>query len=985
METTESTSKQRKKSRLSLQNKTEKSKIQDGAGQSSITSFLKTKNVGTSKLKAKQNKVIVLKNSSDDNTNDSLKAVEACSSKDEHETDMTEPSKMQKNAFTFMMHNRYKSIGQNSPGKEGEEIEESDEAKLEKKRTLLCRRRMFEEWAERKGGKKRKVEDVEKGIIIEKKLRRRAKRLRKMLSINETADTKDLKEDDQHITINSTDHKNGPKIKVKNTNCHKENVVESKAIYIKDTNSTNKNFKIKGTNTRKEEAKKMMWRMKLKVNLTDEEAKKLVTPQENVEKFIDVNLNKVNGKKASKVIYTDSGDKSNKQDSKKHVKVAPVFKMSNQKSKEETAAIMARKEFLHSDVPAHIKKVIQKQDRNILQDYEVYPSISHVVPESNLRELELMNSGNVELKLKSIDQTIHTTGMLTKGSITNLRNTNNIYVKEESKNVRNVKQILKRIKEENSDYPVYKIYKYLYKKYISHQKLDNDVEVSTKQFQMWTDLYKPSSSQECFGNCSAISEIKTWLKTWIEFGKTFLYGTHNNHSNSSDFETTDEDSRDRTETLPGTTLILSGPHGCGKTMAVYAISNEFGIDVLEINASSKRTGKKLLMSLQEATQSHQVGKNENAMHSFLQKSESNNLPLHNKTKVKICLLLIEDVDVVFEQDDGFINSLFQLSTTSKRPIILTTTNSNCLHLQKFSSLFPVIEFGRLSERILAPWLQLTCLVEGSFVSKDSILTMLENNNFDARSTLLQLQFWVQSAGQSYVLESQVNKEINNTRTMDEYFCQDDSSSSSFLEEGGELGINAVQRICSKPFKKQQLYDLNLLWWNFDLSQNCNSTKDVLSIYEAFAAADMLYQKFYFPQQGIYKFKQVITDSLELSESEESYTLCHNTSWMKTLITGYLNKSQNKIGETFDKGCYMRQMKSNEALIEVVPLAYQLQHDSVSLDYLTTLRTINRTETQRASKSSKRRSRFYHYLRGLGLSAQELSLSRLSSIFCLENM
>jgi MoxR-like ATPase len=34
-------------------------------------------------------------------------------------------------------------------------------------------------------------------------------------------------------------------------------------------------------------------------------------------------------------------------------------------------------------------------------------------------------------------------------------------------------------------------------------------------------------------------------------------------------------------TLPNNTAILVGPHGCGKTSAVYAIANELGFQVTE--------------------------------------------------------------------------------------------------------------------------------------------------------------------------------------------------------------------------------------------------------------------------------------------------------------------------------------------------------------------------------------------------------------------
>ena len=55
-----------------------------------------------------------------------------------------------------------------------------------------------------------------------------------------------------------------------------------------------------------------------------------------------------------------------------------------------------------------------------------------------------------------------------------------------------------------------------------------------------------------------------------------------------------------------------GPPGCGKTATIYALAEELGYNVLEVNASSKRNGKTVLSHLQEATQSHSLNNNSNS-------------------------------------------------------------------------------------------------------------------------------------------------------------------------------------------------------------------------------------------------------------------------------------------------------------------------------------------------------------------------------------
>lgn len=123
-----------------------------------------------------------------------------------------------------------------------------------------------------------------------------------------------------------------------------------------------------------------------------------------------------------------------------------------------------------------------------------------------------------------------------------------------------------------------------------------------------------------------------------------------------------------------------------------------------MNASSRRTGKKILTNFQEATKSHRVKRSrQNTLLPVKKKAAEKKVPQNS-------LILIEDVDVIFDEDEGFVSATFQLAANTRRPIVLTCREA-CPHLNKMAQRQLLIHFQEATGSGVSTLLELISLAE----------------------------------------------------------------------------------------------------------------------------------------------------------------------------------------------------------------------------------------------------------------------------------
>uniref|UniRef100_A0A8C7SVW3 ATPase family AAA domain containing 5a n=1 Tax=Oncorhynchus mykiss TaxID=8022 RepID=A0A8C7SVW3_ONCMY len=113
-------------------------------------------------------------------------------------------------------------------------------------------------------------------------------------------------------------------------------------------------------------------------------------------------------------------------------------------------------------------------------------------------------------------------------------------------------------------------------------------------------------------------------------------------------------------------------------------------------------------------------------------------------KTATSLILFEEVDVVFDDDSGFLAAIKTFMTTTKRPVILTTSDPTFSTM--FDGYFEEIHFKTPSVVKVGSYLQLLCLAENMRTDARDVSSLLHLNGCDIRQSLLHLQFWSHSTG-----------------------------------------------------------------------------------------------------------------------------------------------------------------------------------------------------------------------------------------------
>jgi len=201
----------------------------------------------------------------------------------------------------------------------------------------------------------------------------------------------------------------------------------------------------------------------------------------------------------------------------------------------------------------------------------------------------------------------------------------------------------------------------------------------------WTVKYRPGTSRDVAGNKTAIEKLREWIDSWSEGRPTKR------------------------------AALLYGPAGVGKTTVSEALAQERGWDLVEINASDKRSGEIL---------------------SKIAGLASTQSTLFSKGR----LILLDEVDGVnLREDHGAITTILQIIKDTQYPLVLTANDPWDPKIRPLREACLQIELKRLGVRDGLPLLKSILSKEGVKTTDDALRFIIDKDRGDIRSILNDIQ------------------------------------------------------------------------------------------------------------------------------------------------------------------------------------------------------------------------------------------------------
>ena len=255
-------------------------------------------------------------------------------------------------------------------------------------------------------------------------------------------------------------------------------------------------------------------------------------------------------------------------------------------------------------------------------------------------------------------------------------------------------------------------------------------------------------------------------------------------------------------------ILLEGPPGIGKTSIVFALANDFNMEVVETNASDTRTRKTLENRLKETSKSRGI--------------------MDFITESKEKLILIDEVDGIYGvQDRGAVPTIIELVQNTQFPIILCS-NEYKTNLQPLYNIIRRFEVHPLPNKEVLRIAKNILKKENITQLKEEDLELIvDKNNGDLRGVINDIQGISQGK-----VEGDVKEFILSLRR--------DSLEEIFTLVRDLFQVTSLREARTLTDKSDVDYNFLYKWVNENLPTFIKSNRELVNAFENLSLADQIF-------------------------------------------------------------------------------------------------------------------------------------------------
>ncbi len=299
----------------------------------------------------------------------------------------------------------------------------------------------------------------------------------------------------------------------------------------------------------------------------------------------------------------------------------------------------------------------------------------------------------------------------------------------------------------------------------------------------WAEKHRPKSLKDVIGNNEALEKIRKWALSW-EKGVPKKKG-----------------------------IILVGDPGIGKTTSAFALANDFGWGVIELNASDQRNYEKIKRI---------------AMFGGVYETFTDNGDFILSKEGGRKLIILDEADNLFGNEDrGGMRAIVETIRNTKQPVVLIVNDYYELTRKSgiIKNLCLTVRFDNIKENNVKHVLKSICESENIEISFDALEKIVRHANGDLRSAINDLQSLC--AGRKKVSAEDTvtlgNRDLKNT-----IFT---SLADIFKSKDIQKARNAVLNLDETP-------DYLILWIDENLPAEYKDPEDLKNAYESLSRADV---------------------------------------------------------------------------------------------------------------------------------------------------